>query len=74
MQAWAGIDMGVNMVYGVDGIWGIFTTTSKFHNNPLFGKMVYCIGITIAMVCGFIFCRIGFRIFKNNKKINWNLN
>jgi phosphotransferase system glucose/maltose/N-acetylglucosamine-specific IIC component len=74
MQAWLGINMGVNMLYGVDGVWGLFTTTSTFHGQPLYGKMVYAIGISIACVSSFLFTRIAYQMFKNHPKIKWDLN
>jgi fluoride ion exporter CrcB/FEX len=74
MQAWFGINMGVHMLYGVDGLWGLFTTTSTFQNQPLYGKMVYLIGISISSICGFFFTSIAYRMFKNNPKIKWELN
>ena len=74
MQDWVGINMGVQSVYGVNGIWGIFTVTSEKGANIYWPKVVYCAGFMISIILGFVFTKIGYHIFKNNKKINWDLN
>jgi hypothetical protein len=62
--------MGVEIVYGVDGVWGLFTVTSEAGGNIWLSKMVYGLGFIIAIGASTFFTLIGYRIFKNHKKVN----
>jgi phosphotransferase system glucose/maltose/N-acetylglucosamine-specific IIC component len=70
MQAWGGINMGVEIVYGVDGIWGLFTVTAEAGGNIWLSKMVYGLGFLTAIGSSSIITLIGYRFFKNHKKIS----
>jgi hypothetical protein len=69
----ANIHMGVQQVFGVNGVWGLITVVSNKGTPIWAAKIVYGSGWIISMIFGGLFTFVGYRIFKNNKKINFDL-
>jgi N-acetylmuramic acid-specific PTS system IIC component len=68
MNAWGGIDMGLNSIFGPSGILAIPMITSA--KGIGMGILVYVLALFIGYASGFATGWLGYRIFKNNPKIN----
>jgi hypothetical protein len=66
--------MGVAQPFGVNGVWGLITVNGGENGNMWLAKMTYGLGFIISMSSGFCFGLLGYKTFKNNPKVNWNLN
>jgi hypothetical protein len=64
--------MGIEAIWGQNGIFGLLMTTSKSSSMWL-GKMVYGSAWIIGLISGFFLMALSYKIFKNNKKVNWDL-
>jgi N-acetylmuramic acid-specific PTS system IIC component len=65
------MDMGLNTIFGPSGILAIPMITS--HQGILIGITIYSISLLIGYGSGFLSMLVGYKIFKNSSKVQWNL-
>ncbi|MDR0545890.1 MAG: PTS transporter subunit EIIC [Mycoplasmataceae bacterium] len=75
LSAWAHIHVGIQSIFGPSGILCLIAITAQYNGAFNIGIGVGCFvaSLLISYIAGFFIMLLGYKLFKNNQRIQWNL-